>query len=165
MSSTQRAQLADDLLRRFAAALRGVQLYAPDHPLVGRSVTALAETLALIHSTSPSIAIGIVGEELVVGDIPVPRAAESMDKVKRKLQELGIERIVIDQGVQPAELAELVQTLGATAATEKSTASLSHMKHIRVGRLQLEEKGETAVVDIAAYRRLYNDAVAVAGTL
>ena len=163
MSSTQRTQLADELLRRFAAALRGVQLYAPDHPLVGRSVTALAETLALIHSRSPSITIGIVGEELVVGDIPVPRAAESMDKVKRKLQEMGIERIVIDQGVQPAELVQLVQTLGAAAATEGSTASLSHMRHIRVGRLQLED--ETAKVDITIYQRLYNNAISVAATL
>ena len=165
MSSTPRARLADELLRRLAAALRGVQLYAPGHPLVDRSVAALAETLALIHSTSPSIAIGIVGEELVVGDIPVPRAAETMGRVKRQLRDAGIERIVIDQGVQPAELTQLVQTLGATGATEKSTASLSHLKHIRVGRLQLEDTGETAVVKIAAYRGLYDDAVSVAGTL
>ena len=165
MSSMQRARLADELVRRFAAALRGVQLYAPGHPLVGRSITALAETLALIHSTSPSIAIGIVGEELVVGDIPVPRAAESMGKLTRQLQQVGIERIVIDQGVQPAELTQLIQTLGAGNATPESTTSLSRLKHIRVGRLQLEERGEAAVGDIATYRRLYDDAVSVAGTL
>ncbi len=165
MSSIPRAQLADELLRRLAAALRGVQLYTPGHPLVSRSIATLAETLALIHSTSPSIAIGIVGEELVVGDIPVPRAAESMGKLKRQLQDVGIERIVIDQGVQPAELTQLVQTLGAAGATQESAASLSQLKHIRVGRLQLEDKGETAVVNIAAYRRLYDDAVSVAGTL
>ena len=165
MSSMQRARLADELVRRFAAALRGVQLYAPGHPLVGRSITALAETLALIHSTSPSIAIGIVGEELVVGDIPVPRAAESMGKLTRQLQQVGIERIVIDQEVQPAELTQLIQTLGAGNATPESTTSLSRLKHIRVGRLQLEERGEAAVGDIATYRRLYDDAVSVAGTL
>ena len=165
MSSMQRAKLADELVRRLAAALRGVQLYAPGHPLVARSITALAETLALIHATSPSIAIGIVGEELVVGEIPVPRAAESMGRLTRQLQQVGIERIVIDQGVQPAELTLLIETLGAVDATADSTTSLSRLKHIRVGRLQLEEKGETAVADIATYRRLYDDAVAVAGTL
>lgn len=169
MSSIPRAQLADDLLRRLAAALRSVQLYAPGHPLVARSIATLAETLALIHSTSPSIAIGIIGEELVVGDIPVPRAAESMGKLKRQLQDVGIERIVIDQGVQPAELTQLAQTIGAAGATQESTASLSQLKHIRVGRLQVEDKGEdegeTAVVTMEAYRRLYKDAVSVAGTL
>jgi putative nucleotidyltransferase with HDIG domain len=166
MSSMQRAKLADDLVRRLAAALRGVQLYAPDHPLVARSVAALAETLALVHSTSPSIAIGIVGEELVVGDIPIPRAAESMGKLTRQLQQVGIERIVIDQGVQPAELTELIKTLGAVGATAESTTALSRLKHIRLGRLQIgEEKGEAEVADVATYRRLYADAVSVAGTL
>ncbi|MBI2829325.1 MAG: HD-GYP domain-containing protein [Acidobacteria bacterium] len=161
----QRAKLADELVRRFAAALRGVRLYAPGHPLVARSITALGETLSLIHSSSPSIAIGIVGEELVVGDIPVPRAAESMGKLRRQLQQVSIERIVIDQGVTPAELTQLVQTLGAVDATKESTTGLSRLRHVRVGRLQLEEKGDTASADIATCRRLYDDAVSVAGTL
>jgi putative nucleotidyltransferase with HDIG domain len=165
MSSMQRAKLSDELARRLAAALRGVQLYAPGHPVIARSITALAETLALIHAASPSIAIGIVGEELVVGDIPVPLAAESLGKLTRQLRQVGIERIVIDHGVQPAELAQLVETFGAVDATPESTTSLTRLKHIRVGRLQLDEEDDTAVADIATYRRLYDDAVSVAETL
>ena len=38
MSTMQKAKLAEELLRRFAAALRAVQLYAPNHPLVGRGI-------------------------------------------------------------------------------------------------------------------------------
>ena len=160
--SKPRAQLADDLLRQLAAALRSVHLYAPDHPLVGRSITTLFSTLAVMHTTSPSIAIGIVGEELVVADVPVPRAAESMSKMKQQLTDLGIERIVIDHGVQPEELTRFVQTIGAPSATEASTASLSQLRHIRVGRLQTGETGKTAKADFVAYRRLYDDAVSVA---
>jgi hypothetical protein len=107
VSSLPRAKLADDLVRRLAAAIRGVQLYAPAHPLVARSVMALAEALAPILATAPSIAIGIVGDDLVVGDIPVPRAAESMGKLTRQLRQVKIERIVIEQGVQPDELPQL----------------------------------------------------------
>ena len=59
MSTPQRTKLADELIRRFAAALRGAQLYAPTHPLVTRNITALAETLTQVHSTTASIAIGI----------------------------------------------------------------------------------------------------------
>ena len=162
MTTKSRPRLADDLIRQLAAALRGAQLYAPDHPLVGRSVTTLATSLAVMHTTAPSIAIGIVGEELVVADVPVPRAAKSMSKVKQQLKELGIERIVIDRGVQPEELMRLVQTIGAPGATEASTARLSQLRHIRVGRLQTGDTGETAKVYLPAYRRLYDDAVAVA---
>jgi putative nucleotidyltransferase with HDIG domain len=164
VSATQKAKVAEELLRRFAAALRAVQLYAPSHPLVARSIDALGETLALVHAGAPSIVIGMVGEELVVGDIPVPRAAESMGKLIRQLEEAGIERIVIERGVQAAELSQLVQTLGGADAKE-ATKALGHLAHIRVGRLQVDKGGEVAAGDIATYRRLYDDAVSVAETL
>ncbi len=70
MSVPPRSRLADELSRRLAGALRGAQLYAPGHPLVTRSARALADTLALVHQTTNSVAIGIVGEELVVGEVP-----------------------------------------------------------------------------------------------
>jgi putative nucleotidyltransferase with HDIG domain len=164
MSATPKAKVAEELLRRFAAALRAVQLYAPSHPLVARSIDALSETLALVHGGASSIVIGMVGEELVVGDIPVPRAAESMGKLIRQLEEAGIERIVIERGVQAAELSQLVQTLGGADAKE-ATKALGHLAHIRVGRLQVDKGGEVPVGDMATYRRLYDDAVSVAETL
>ena len=139
MSGMQRAKLADELVRRFAAALRAVQLYAPSHPLVARSITALGETLALLHANAPSIAIGIVGEELVVGDIPVPRAAESMGRLTQQFQDMGVERIVIDRGVPPAELAQLVQALASGDAGRDPSSAIGRLAHIRVGRLQVEE--------------------------
>ena len=164
MSATQKAKVAEELLRRFAAALRAVQLYAPSHPLVARSIDALSETLALVHGGASSIVIGMVGEDLVVGDIPVPHAAESMGKLIRQLEEAGIERIVIERGVQAAELSQLVQTLGGADAKEAHKA-LGHLAHIRVGRLQVDKGGEVPVGDMATYRRLYDDAVSVAETL
>ena len=163
MNATERARLADELLRRLAAAIRGAQLYAPGHPLVTRAVTALADTLLIVHAAVPSVAIGIVGEELVVGDIPVPRAAETMGELMRRLQQAGIERIVIDRGVQTDEIMRLVDAV-STSNSGDQTAALSRLRHIRVGRLQLEDQAET-VGDIATFRKLYDDAVKVAGKL
>jgi len=162
MSAVQKTKLAEELLRRLAAALRAVQLYAPTHPLVGRSVTALAETLQLAHTAVPSIAIGIVGEDLVVGEVPVPRAGETMGKLISQLHDAGIERIVVDRGVTPAELSQFVQTLGGRDGKD-ATRALA-LKHIRVGRLQLDQS-EAPSIDMKDYRRLYNDAVSVAGRL
>jgi putative nucleotidyltransferase with HDIG domain len=164
MSAQQKAKLAEELLRRFAAALRAVQLYAPGHPLVARSITAFGETLAIIHTTSPSIAIGIVGDELVVGDIPVPRAAESMGRLMRQMQDAGIERVVIDRGVQHPELAQLAQSLGGREA-KAAIQTLGRLKHIRVGRLQVDQRTDVPQGDVATYRRLYDDAVNVAQTM
>jgi putative nucleotidyltransferase with HDIG domain len=164
MSSRPRSRLAEELVRRLAAAFRGTQLYAANHPLVVRNIGALADTLSLVHATSPSIAIGIVGDELVVGDTPVPRAAENMGELMRRLQQSGIERIVIDRGVEPAELNELVQAVGRGAGRDPATA-LALLRHIRVGRLQVEARIEHAFGDVATFRRLYDDAVSVAGTL
>jgi putative nucleotidyltransferase with HDIG domain len=86
---------------------------------------------------------------------PRYRAGENMAKLIGQLQDAGIERIVFDRGVTPTELSDLVQTLGGRDAREASKA-LS-LKHVRVGRLQVEEKVETK-----NYRRLYNEAVSVA---
>jgi putative nucleotidyltransferase with HDIG domain len=162
--STQRVRLVDELVRRFAAALRSITLYAPGHPLVQRSINALAEMLMTLHATSPSVTIGIVGDDLVVQDSPIPRAAENLDKLIRQFRQVGIERVVIEKGVEPSELMTLVQTLGAVNATPESTAVLNKLKKIRVGRIELDDDAQ-APADIATYRKLYNDAVSVAETL
>ena len=164
MSVPQRSRLADELSRRLAAAIRGAQLYAPAHPLVTRSARALIDTLTLVHQSTPSVAIGIVGQELVVGEVPVPRAAETMSELMRRLQQLGIERIVIDKGVEEAEIQQLVAVVAGGDGSD-STAALGKLPHNRVGRLELEEQISTSSGDIATFRRLYHDAVKVAEDL
>ena len=164
MSATQRIRLVDEVIRRLAASLRAVTLYAPGHPLVQRSINSFAEILNIMHSSSPAVTIGVVGEDLVVQDTPIPRAAENMEKLVHQFRQAGIERIVIDKGVDVAELMQLAQTLGAPGATRETTAVLNKLKKIRVGRLQLED-GDEPSADIETYRKLYNDAVSVAGTL
>ena len=165
MNTVHRAKIAEEIVRRLAAALRGAQLYAAGHPLVLRNVEALGDTLTLAHAGMQSLTIGIVGDELVVGDTPVPRAAETMGELMRRLQHAGIERIVIDRGVELAELSQLVQTVARADASGDITAALSKLPHIRVGRLQVEERVDSALGDIATFRRLYDDAVSVADRL
>jgi putative nucleotidyltransferase with HDIG domain len=163
VNAVQRSRFADDLVRRLAAAIRGAQLYAPGHPLVVRSVTALAEALSQIHAYSASLAIGIVGDDLVVGEIPVPRAAENMGELMRRLQQAGVERIVVDRGVDVEELTRLVQALASADAAQ--VGALTGLRHIRVGRLQVERRVDAPSGDAATFQRLYNDAVQVASQL
>ena len=162
MSTTQRARIAEEIARRLAAALRGAQLYAPDHPIVKRNVSALAETMAVALVGQPTLTIGIVEEDLVIGDVPVPRAAETMGELMRRLQQAGIERIVVDEGVEPEEITELVQ---AVSRAERGAAPVTpRLPHIRVGKLQVEQRVE-AVGDMATFQSLYTDAVGIAERL
>jgi putative nucleotidyltransferase with HDIG domain len=162
MSATPRAKIAEELARRFAAALRGAQLYAPEHPLVKRNIGALAETISVALAANPSITIGIVEDDLVVGDVPVPRAADTMGELMRRLQQAGIERIVIEKGVDAEEITELVQCV---AHSERSSAPATpRLKHIRVGKLQVEQRVESTG-DMATFQRLYEDATGIAERL
>ena len=162
MTGADRAALAEEIVRRLAAALRGAQLYAAGHPLVGRSIGALAETLTLTLSSVPSVTIGIVGDDLVVADYPIPRAAETLGELMRRLRQAGIERIVIQRGVDADEIERLVASV-ASGETGKDGA-LAKLAHVRVGRIEVEERIE-GVGDIATFQSLYSEASDIAGVL
>ena len=81
----------DELLRRFSASLRGIQLYSAQHPLVARNIDGLSETVRMGLTHDASLTIGIIGEELVVADTPMPKTSASMGELIRKLRELGVE--------------------------------------------------------------------------
>ncbi len=175
MDQVARLRAADDFVRKLAAALRAGQLYAPSHPLVQRAFDTLNEALNQLLTEQPTIAVGIIGQEIIVGDVPLPRAAEAMGEMIRRLKSLGIERIAFDRGVTPEE----VQTLALTIAHPERRPGHSEpgaepadplgvfnsLPHIRVGRIQTEEKKETSAADIETIRRLYSDATNIAGTV
>ena len=85
LDPTTRFQLSDDLLRRFGAALRGAQLYAPNHPIVMRNLDSFAEALRTLHEHDATVVIGILGEELIVGDLPMSKTSASMGELIRRL--------------------------------------------------------------------------------
>src|SRR5262245_14119208 len=101
----------EDLLRRIAAGVRAAQLYAPDHPLVARNMSALVAGLGSLHEQQPSIAVGILGDELVVGDTPMPKVSSTMTELIRKLKDNKVERIAFERGVTQDELVALMQNL------------------------------------------------------
>ena len=175
MDVARRTRLSEELVRRFGAAVRSAQLYAPGHPIVQRSLNALGETVAQILATESSIAIGLIEQEIVVGDTPLPRGAENYGELIRRLQALGIERVSFERDVTQEALDTLVTTVanperapgtdraGATAADPLAT--LQGLPRIKVGRINLDERVNTSTADVATIRKLYSEAVQVAGAL
>ncbi len=162
----RRVRLADELLRRFASALRGAQLYAPTHPLVARNTNAFHETIALVIGQQRNLTLGVVGGEFVVGDVPLPKSSGTMGDLMRRLQRLGVERIVVEREVTPDEIAALVLAFAnAESRTGQSELQLPTLPHIQVGRIQVEQRVDTSLADTAAIRATYNEASTVAERL
>jgi putative nucleotidyltransferase with HDIG domain len=139
---TRRVQLADELLRRFASALRGAQLYAANHPLVSRNTLAFCETVAIVIGQQRSLTLGVVGSEFV-------------------------ERVVIDREVTPDEIVGLVTALATLDRREEATASspIPTFPHIQIGRIQVEQRVETSLADTGAIRGMYAEAAKTAERL
>ena len=79
--------LYEELLRRFASGTRAAQLYAADHPLLGRNVEGLLAALKTLHQQHPAVTVGIVDHEFVVIDTPLPKASAGMkDLIDRLLR-------------------------------------------------------------------------------
>jgi putative nucleotidyltransferase with HDIG domain len=164
--TASKAQLADELLRRFAAAVRSAQLYSSGHPIIGRNLEAFADAVRSIHASHSPAVIGIVGNEVIVDDLPVAKA-DTLGPLVRRLQQSEVERVTIDAGVTASELGAFIDALIASEPREREAAAAPFppLPHIRVGRVTVDRKREEHLTDIATIRRLYNDAVAVAGDL
>src|SRR3954465_4612767 len=165
--SGPRLQLADELLRRLAASLRSTQLYSPGHPIIGRNLESLSAAFQMLHSLQPVVTIGLVGDEVIVDDMPMAKA-DTLGPFVRRLQQSGVERITIDRGVTVEEITTFIDAVttidirNVGAAGEPSEV-FPTMPHIRVGRVTVEQRVEGSLTDMATIKRLYSDAVSVAG--
>ena len=162
---TSRLALYDELLRRLASGVRAAQLYAADHPLLGRNVDGLLAALKTLHQQQPSVAVGIVGKELVVADTPMPKASAGMTELIKRLRDNGIERIAFDRGVAADEISRFVHAIAGLGGKGEALQA-AQFPHIHVGRINADEKRQDGIgSDMATIRRLYSNAVETAETL
>ena len=162
-----RTQMAEDLIRSFAATMRSVQLYSKGHPIIGKNVESLCAAIQLLHSVGPAVVIGMVGNEVIVDDTPVSKA-ETLAPTVRRLKQIGIERITIDRGVSVDELSAFAMAVAAMEGVQDSAATneaFTAFAHIRVGRVAVEQRVDADAGDMATIRRMYSEAVSVAGNI
>ena len=134
------------------------------HPIIARNLEALSAAIQLLHSLSRPIVIGIVGDEVIVDDMPMAKA-DTLGPLIRRLQQSGVERITIDRGVTSDEICGVRRGGdGARRAAPASAArtlpgAAAHPRRPRHGRAA----GRRQPADMATIKRLYSDAVSVAG--
>ena len=162
MSETpSRLAMYEDLLRRVASGVRNSTLYAVDHPLVARNMAGLVTVLTSLLQQQPSIAVGIVGNDLVVADTPMHKVSSTMTELIRKFKDNKVERISFERGLTQDELAALMANLARLGSRGGDGEKDLSSAHIRVGRLKSGDsrKQDGIASDIAAIRQMYSSAV------
>ena len=95
--------------------------------------------------------------------------ADTLGPFVRRLQQSGVERITIDRGVTTEEIATFIDAVTTIDARNHAdgdgAGSFPAMPHIRVGRVTVEQRVEGSLTDMATIKRLYSDAVSVAGAV
>jgi len=161
-----RVQIADEILRRFAASLRSTQLYSKGHPIIARNLESLSAAFQLAHSLQPTIVIGVVGDEVIVDDMPMAKA-DTLGQFVLRLHESGVERVTIDRGVTKEELTDFIDAVTAIEPKrdDQKIVVFPAMPHIRVGRVTVEQRVESDLGDMGTIKRLYTEAVTAANAI
>src|SRR5688572_13396431 len=110
------AQSPDELVRRLAAGLRATELYAPQHPLVQRSVQGLASACSAFLGDAGSVIIGFIGDDVVVNDTRLGKGSASLTGFVRGLRDREIEKITFHRGVTPTEIQAFLGELASKRA-------------------------------------------------
>jgi len=163
----RRQSKIEELLRRFGAALRAAQLYAPGHPLVSRNVLAFTDVVNRMFEEMPTITIALVADEVVVGDVPMTHGAALLGDLVAKLKSRGIERVSIDKGATVDELVAVVDALRHRlhSTADPNDTSWPDFPHVRVGLVRVEQRTQTTLADMATIRKLYSQASATMKTV
>ena len=166
MSPAPSPQLVDELMRSFAAALRSAQLYSKGHTLITRNITALTGAIQLIHRAEPAIVIGIVGDKIIVNEVPVSKA-DALGGLIRRLKQIAVERITIERGVTSDEIVQMVwSVVTLEPRPDGEPPQFPALAHVRAGRITVGQKIEQdSRTDIETFKRAYSEAVSIAQTI
>jgi HD-GYP domain-containing protein (c-di-GMP phosphodiesterase class II) len=165
----RRIAAAEELVRRLSASLKAVQLYSPEHPIVGRATDLLTDHFDLALAETADVVVGVIDRQIVVDGIPLPHGPGAAETAER-LSAVGIERILVERGVTRDEVVTFLRRLAALRPTREADAQDAVQAlgsaHIRVGRLRMQHREEwSADGSVANFRAAHQNAVAGAERL
>ena len=157
---------AEDLVRRIATAVRGADLYSPNHPLVQRGIDNLVAATQQALQNAHSIIVGFIDDEIVVDGLRLPRGTATLVGFARDLRERDIEKITLSRGLTREELKSFVAVLGDRKSKMPLPDQLAArgVRNIALGRVVIEEVTDEQAGIVAA-KRIYTTAVQTAESL
>jgi putative nucleotidyltransferase with HDIG domain len=159
-------RIAEELVRRLAAALRATDLYAANHPLIQRGVDALSVAVTGGLQSAPSIVVAFIGDEIVVDATRLSKSSASLAGFVRDLREREVDKITFTGGATKEEVRLLIAVLSdrKTPGPLPDRLATRGARHITLGRVVVEEVTDEQA-GIAAARKVYATAVETAESL
>ncbi|MCX6552129.1 MAG: HD-GYP domain-containing protein [Acidobacteria bacterium] len=144
-----------------ASAIRAHALYSAGHPLAKRSVDGLSAALAREFRVSPSLAIGFLGDDIIVGNTKLKRSA-SLGGLARHFQDRQVEKLVFSSELTADGLEAIVGVLADRDSRPlQERLGALHVTGCGVGTITADP-APTGDLGVNAAKQLYGTAVQIA---
>ena len=101
-----------ELVLALVAAVRSLSLYPPEHPESEKKLEGLFKRLDLYLSQRPSLTLLLLGNEVIVEDMPLPELTKLLPKLLQRLDAIHLERLLFRQGLSAGGADRFLTTPG-----------------------------------------------------
>jgi HD-GYP domain-containing protein (c-di-GMP phosphodiesterase class II) len=134
-----------ELVLALVASVRSLSLYPPEHPESKKKLEGLMKRLDLYLSQRPTLTLLLLGNEVIVEDMPLPELTKLLPKLLQRLDAIHLERILFRRGLNAEELIGFLQLLVPLLQEPKDgevvlAKNQDRLPHILAGRMPLESK-------------------------
>ncbi|MGE0863138.1 MAG: HD-GYP domain-containing protein [Vicinamibacterales bacterium] len=156
----------EEIVRRLGAAVRAAELYAPSHPQVKKSASALEAILGPALADAPTVIVAFLEDDIVLNDFRLPRGSGLLAGLLRDMRDRKIEKITFARGVEQADIRALMDELAdRTSRTAVNDRLVSRgVRRILVSKVVAEEEDD-AEIGLTAAKQMYSTAVSTAETI
>jgi HD-GYP domain-containing protein (c-di-GMP phosphodiesterase class II) len=138
-----------EVVLALVAAVRSLSLYPPEHPESAKKLEGLVKRLDLYLSQRPSLTLLILGNEVIVEDMPLPELTKLLPKLLQRLDAIHLERILFRKGLGAEEVIRFLQLLVPLLQEPKDgemvlAKNQERLPHILAGRMPLESKPQVS---------------------
>ena len=123
------------LLSDLVQLLQAVSVYPGSHQFVREPLSRLHRRLQEEARRLGKLTIGFLGDQVVIDQIPFLATTTGIRRLIRKMGERGIEKVVVEEGIDPAELKRFVTWVACATpeAPEEEWRSLAFGRITGVG--------------------------------
>ncbi len=136
--------LGEHLIKCLLAALKGVTLYAIDHPACRASFKDLGAAIDALKVYGDQVVIGVIGTEVVVNGLPLEVPEAAYVRLVDQMERIGIEKLTIRHAITADEIREMVLALANDVADDYKAfnAALARRgcRNVEAGKLSVDHR-------------------------